>query len=56
MIAEQVWDMNFDSDTNVVEVAVKTTESQSWFTLHWKVNPYGSWYGLRSWNKILALN
>jgi two-component system copper resistance phosphate regulon response regulator CusR len=23
MIAEQVWDMNFDSDTNVVEVAVK---------------------------------
>lgn len=23
MIAEQVWDMNFDSDTNVVEVAIK---------------------------------
>jgi two-component system copper resistance phosphate regulon response regulator CusR len=23
MIAEQVWDMNFDSDTNVVEVAVR---------------------------------
>jgi two-component system, OmpR family, copper resistance phosphate regulon response regulator CusR len=23
MIAEQVWDMNFDSDANVVEVAVK---------------------------------
>jgi two-component system, OmpR family, copper resistance phosphate regulon response regulator CusR len=22
-IAEQVWDMNFDSDTNVVEVAIK---------------------------------
>ena len=22
LIAEQVWDMNFDSDTNVVEVAV----------------------------------
>ena len=22
-IAEQVWDMNFDSDTNVVEVAVR---------------------------------
>jgi two-component system copper resistance phosphate regulon response regulator CusR len=23
MIASQVWDMNFDSDTNVVEVAVR---------------------------------
>ena len=23
MIAEQVWDINFDSDTNVVDVAVK---------------------------------
>ena len=23
LIAEQVWDMNFDSDTNVVEVAVR---------------------------------
>lgn len=23
MIAEQVWDMNFDSDANVVEVAIK---------------------------------
>lgn len=23
MIAEQIWDMNFDSDTNVVEVAIK---------------------------------
>ncbi len=22
-LAEQVWDMNFDSDTNVVEVAVR---------------------------------
>jgi len=22
-IAEQVWDMNFDSDTNVVEVAIR---------------------------------
>ncbi len=22
MIAEQVWDMNFDSDANVVEVAI----------------------------------
>jgi two-component system copper resistance phosphate regulon response regulator CusR len=23
LIAEQVWDMNFDSDTNIVEVAVR---------------------------------
>ncbi|CAK8738892.1 Transcriptional regulatory protein CusR [Sodalis praecaptivus] len=23
LIASQVWDMNFDSDTNVVDVAVK---------------------------------
>ncbi len=23
LIAEQVWDMNFDSDTNVVEVAIR---------------------------------
>ncbi|BFO11662.1 hypothetical protein GGER_41720 [Serratia rubidaea] len=23
MIASQVWDMNFDSDTNVVDVAIK---------------------------------
>jgi two-component system copper resistance phosphate regulon response regulator CusR len=23
MIAEQIWDMNFDSDANVVEVAIK---------------------------------
>jgi len=23
LIAEQVWDMNFDSDTNVVDVAVR---------------------------------
>jgi two-component system copper resistance phosphate regulon response regulator CusR len=23
LIAEQVWDMNFDSDTNVVEVAMR---------------------------------
>jgi two-component system copper resistance phosphate regulon response regulator CusR len=23
LIASQVWDMNFDSDTNVIEVAIK---------------------------------
>ncbi|MNR55891.1 Transcriptional activator protein CopR [compost metagenome] len=23
MLAEQVWDMNFDGDTNVIEVAVR---------------------------------
>ena len=23
VIAEQIWDMNFDSDTNIVDVAVK---------------------------------
>jgi two-component system copper resistance phosphate regulon response regulator CusR len=23
LIAEQVWDMNFDSDTNVVDVAIR---------------------------------
>ena len=23
LIAEQVWDMNFDSDTNVIEVAIR---------------------------------
>lgn len=28
MIAEQIWDMNFDSDTNVVEVAVKRLRSK----------------------------
>ena len=27
-IAEQVWDMNFDSDTNVVEVAVRRLRSK----------------------------
>jgi two-component system, OmpR family, copper resistance phosphate regulon response regulator CusR len=27
-IAEQVWDMNFDSDTNVVEVAIKRLRSK----------------------------
>ena len=28
MIAEQVWDMNFDSDTNVVDVAVRRLRSK----------------------------
>lgn len=28
MIAEQVWDMNFDSDTNVVEVAIKRVRAK----------------------------
>ncbi|WNZ80936.1 heavy metal response regulator transcription factor [Pseudomonas sp. P105] len=28
MIAEQVWDMNFDSDANVVEVAIKRVRSK----------------------------
>ena len=28
LIAEQVWDMNFDSDTNVVEVAVRRLRSK----------------------------
>ena len=27
-IAEQVWDMNFDSDTNVVEVAIRRLRSK----------------------------
>jgi len=27
-LAEQVWDMNFDSDTNVVEVAVRRLRSK----------------------------
>lgn len=28
LIAEQIWDMNFDSDTNVVEVAIKRLRSK----------------------------
>ena len=28
MIASQVWDMNFDSDTNVIEVAVRRLRSK----------------------------
>jgi len=28
LIAEQVWDMNFDSDTNVVDVAVRRLRSK----------------------------
>ena len=28
MIAEQVWDMNFDSDTNVVDVAIRRLRSK----------------------------
>ena len=28
MIAEQIWDMNFDSDANVVEVAIKRLRSK----------------------------
>ncbi len=28
MIAEQVWDMNFDSDANVVEVAIKRVRAK----------------------------
>lgn len=28
LIASQVWDMNFDSDTNVVEVAIKRLRSK----------------------------
>ncbi len=28
LIASQVWDMNFDSDTNVVDVAVKRLRSK----------------------------
>ncbi|MFX8824867.1 winged helix-turn-helix domain-containing protein, partial [Acinetobacter baumannii] len=27
-IASQIWDMNFDSDTNVVEVAIKRLRSK----------------------------
>jgi two-component system copper resistance phosphate regulon response regulator CusR len=32
MIAEQVWDMNFDSDANVVEVAIKRLRAK-WMPL-----------------------
>ena len=28
LIASQVWDMNFDSDTNVIDVAVKRLRSK----------------------------
>ena len=28
LIASQVWDMNFDSDTNVVEVAIRRLRSK----------------------------
>ncbi len=28
LIAEQVWDMNFDSDTNVVDVAIRRLRSK----------------------------
>ena len=28
LIASQIWDMNFDSDTNVVEVAIKRLRSK----------------------------
>ena len=28
MIAQQVWDMNFDSDTNVVDVAIRRLRSK----------------------------
>ena len=28
LIASQVWDMNFDSDTNVIEVAVRRLRSK----------------------------
>ena len=28
MIASQVWDMNFDSDTNVIEVAIRRLRSK----------------------------
>jgi two-component system copper resistance phosphate regulon response regulator CusR len=28
VLAEQVWDMNFDSDTNVVEVAIRRLRSK----------------------------
>lgn len=35
LIASQIWDMNFDSDTNVVEVAIKRLRNKidSNFTL-----------------------
>ena len=29
LIASQVWDMNFDSDTNVIEVAVRRLRAKS---------------------------
>jgi two-component system, OmpR family, copper resistance phosphate regulon response regulator CusR len=29
LIAEQVWDMNFDSDTNVVDVAIRRLRSKA---------------------------
>jgi two-component system copper resistance phosphate regulon response regulator CusR len=28
LIASQVWDMNFDSDTNVIEVAIRRLRSK----------------------------
>jgi len=31
LIAEQVWDMNFDSDTNVVDVAIRRLRAR-WTT------------------------
>ena len=46
VIAEQIWDMNFDSDTNVVDVAGSPAAQQSRRPFCQEVNPYRSWDGI----------
>ena len=48
LIASQVWDMNFDSDTNVIEVAVRRLRAKIDDGFEPQAHPHGARHGLRA--------
>ena len=48
LIAERVWDINFDSDTNVIDVAIRRLRSKVDDPFKAKIDPYRSWRGIRA--------
>ena len=48
LIAEQIWDINFDSDTNVIDVHVRRLRHQSGRPVSGKADPHGSGHGVCS--------
>ena len=53
-IASQVWDMNFDSDTNVVEVAIRRLRAKVRRRLHAAADSHPARHGLRDGNPLMV--